>query len=180
VHCQCMKERQAAAALETLLRLTVYLPEVRRRFRGQIQHTPFFPGYLFVRANFQVVDMAKINTIPGVLHLVAFDQVPQSIPTAVIDEIHAHVNELDAQGGLAAHHFRPGDTVRLKAGPLQGLEAAFLGPMIPSERVRVLIDFLGSRRQADVSVDDLESVGAASPPQQARRTRGRGRPIQRH
>jgi transcriptional antiterminator RfaH len=179
VHCQRQKEWRAAAALETLLGLTVYLPEVRRRYRGQIQHAPLFPGYLFVRANFQIVAHSQINATPGVLRLVAFGDTPRPIPAAAIEQIRAQVRALDTLGGLAAHQFRPGDTVRLKAGPFRGLEAAFQGPMTPSERVRVLIEFLGSLRQAEIDIDDLEGVGSAPPPRE-RRTRGQGRPIKRH
>jgi transcriptional antiterminator RfaH len=178
VHCQHAKEWHAAAALESLFDLTVYLPEVRRRFRGKIQHAPFFPGYLFVRADLLAVAPSRINAVPGVLRLVAFDKQPRCIPADVIDHIRTQVGAIDAHGGLIAHQLRPGDTVRLKAGPFRGLEAAFLGPMKPSERVRVLIDFLGSLREADVSVDDLERVRAAPlPPRQERRSRGKGRPI---
>jgi transcriptional antiterminator RfaH len=181
VHCQRLKEWRAAAALETLLGLAVYVPEVRRRFRGQIRHAPFFPGYLFVRANFDIIALSKINATPGVLRLVAFDNRPQAIPDVVIDHISAQVSDLNAHGGMLAHDFHPGDTVRLKVGPFRGLEAEFLGPMKPSERVQVLIEFLGSLREADVHVDDLEPVSTAlSRPQQARRSRGRGRPIRRY
>jgi transcription antitermination factor NusG len=110
--------------------------------------------------------------------MVAFDNRPIAIPEMVVDQIHTQVSELNARGGLAAHQFQPGDTVWIKAGPLRGLEAAFQGPMTPTERVRVLIEFLGGLREAEVNVDDLERVGAAPPsPGQERRTRGKGRPI---
>ena len=181
VHCQHSKEWQAAAALESLLGLAVYLPEVRRRFRGKIQHAPFFPGYLFARADLLIVAPSRINAIPGVLRLLAFDNQPRSIPEEVVDHIYTQVCDINAHGGLVAHQFLPGDTVRLRTGPFRGLEAAFLGPMKPSERVRVLIDFLGSLREADVSVDDLERISPAPlPPRQERRSRGKGRPISRH
>jgi transcriptional antiterminator RfaH len=178
VHCQHSKEWQAAATIETLLDLPVYVPHVCRRLRGKIQRAPFFPGYLFIRADFQIVAPSKLNSMPGVLRLLVFDNQPRSIPEAVVEHIRTQVNEIDAHGGLLTHHFHPGDTVRLKAGPFRGLEAAFLGPMKPSERVRVLIDFLGSLREADVGVDDLERVHSAPrSARQERRSRGKGRPI---
>jgi transcriptional antiterminator RfaH len=181
VHCQRLKEWQAAAALETLLGLAVYVPEIRRRSRGRVQHAPFFPGYIFVRANFTIVASSKINATPGVLRLVAFDNRPLAIPEPVIDQIYTQVTELNAHGGMLIHRFQPGDTVRLKVGPFRGLEAQFLGPMKPSERVQVLIEFLGSLREADVRIDDLEGVGAAPIPRQPeRRSRGKGRPIKRY
>jgi transcription antitermination factor NusG len=178
VHCQHAKEAQAAAAISTFLDLYVYLPQVHQRVRRKKQAAPFFPGYLFVRADFHIVAPSKLNTMPGVIRLLAFDNQPRSIAPAVIEHIRMHVSNIDAQGGLVAHPFQPGDTVRLKNGPFRGLEAAFLGPMKPSERVRVLVEFLGSLREADVRVDDLESVRRAPlPARQERRSRGKGRPI---
>jgi transcriptional antiterminator RfaH len=180
VHCQHAKESQAAAAIKTFLDLHVYLPQVPQRVRGKSQATAFFPGYLFIRADFQIVAPSKLNALPGVIRLLVFDDQPRSIAPAVIEHIRTHVSDINAHGGLLAHHFQPGDTVRLKTGPFRALEAAFLGPTKPSERVRVLIDFLGSLREADVHADDLERVhSAALPARQERRSRGKGRPINR-
>ncbi|MEO7912040.1 MAG: transcription termination/antitermination NusG family protein, partial [Roseiflexaceae bacterium] len=166
--------------IETFLDINVYLPQVHQRVRGKSQATAFFPGYLFVRADFQIVAPSKLNSMPGVVRLLTFDDQPRSLPTAMIDHIRQQVQDIDAQGSRSTHHFQPGDTVRLKAGPFRGLEAAFLGPMKPTERVRVLIEFLGSMREADVGVDDLERVQSAPlPARQERRIRGKGRPIAR-
>ncbi len=59
-HCQRLKEWQAAAALEEHLELAVYLPEVRRRGSRQVRRSPFFPGYLFVRA-----DLRQVARLPA-------------------------------------------------------------------------------------------------------------------
>jgi len=180
VHCQTTKEAQAAAAIKTFMDLHVYLPEVHQRVHGKSQAITFFPGYLFIRADFQIVAPSKLNSMPGVVRLLVFDDQPYSIPAAVIEHIRLHVSNINAHGGLIRQQFQPGDTVRLKAGSFRGLEAAFVGPMTPSERARVLIDFLGSLREADVRSDDLERVrSAALPARQERRSRGKGRPIGR-
>jgi transcriptional antiterminator RfaH len=175
VHCKPFKERYAASALAGQLGLTVYLPEIKRLFRGRIQYTPFFPRYLFVRTNLQAMTVRCINTTSGVIQLVAFDGHPQPIATAAIETLRQRVDQCNIQGGLTDHGFRSGDTVRLKDGPLQGLEAVFMGPMEPSERVRVLIAFLGRQREADVPVDLLERTMTAPAPRPERRTRGKGR-----
>jgi transcriptional antiterminator RfaH len=179
VHCQPFKERQVAAALEDQLGLAVFLPEVRRRYRREVQPAPLFPRYLFVRANLQAIPLSRINTTPGVLRLVAFASVPQPVPASVVRAIRERVDDLNAQGGLLEHHFHPGETVRLAAGPLRGLEAIFKGPMHPSERVRVLIEFLGQLREAEVDVDLLERTSPSPAPKRERRTRGKGRGIKR-
>jgi transcriptional antiterminator RfaH len=180
VHCKPLRELQAAIALESYLQLVVYLPELRRRFRGQVQRSPFFPGYLFVRANLQIVRFSSINTTPGVMRLVSFGGAPQPVPDAAIEAIRELVDDLNRLGVLPEHNFRPGDTVQLKDGPLQGLKATFAGPMKPSQRVRVLINFLGGCRKAEVDVHLLERVGPEPTTSRERRTRGQGRKIRQH
>ncbi len=179
VHCKPFKEEQVAATLEHPMGLMVYLPEVRRRFRGQLQRAPIFPRYLFVRANLQEVRLSSLNAAPGVLRLVMFGEMPQPVPVAVIEALRERVDRINDRGGLLDHQFRPGEMVRLTDGPLQGLEAIFIGPMKPSERVRVLIDFLGQLREAEVDVDLVERSGSALPLRCERRTRGRGRRIKK-
>jgi transcriptional antiterminator RfaH len=176
-HCKRLKERQAAAALEEQLDLMVYLPEVRRRLAGHGQRVAFFPGYLFVRANLWDVALSQINAIPGVLRLVAFGEAPQPLPAKVVEEIRRRVDDLNAHGGLMPPRFQRGDTLRLTGGPFQGLDAVFLGPLKPSERVQVLIEFLGSLRKLELPVDQVERAHDQPAPRRERRTRGKGRPI---
>lgn len=179
VHCKPLKEWQAAAALEASLAVQAYVPEVKRRFRGKTQWAPLFPRYLFVEANLQEVPLSRINSVPNVLRLVTFGEAPQPVPAAIIDGIRQQVEALSTTGGLPVHGFQPGQAVRLKEGPLQGLEAIFVGPMTPSERVRVLLEFLGHLREVEVGVDALERTNPEPAAKQERRTRGRGRRIKR-
>lgn len=185
VQCLSAKEAYAAAALEALLGLTVFLPVVRRRYHSEYQPAPFFPGYLFAFADLHAVAPSRIQSVPGVLRMVAFGERPLPVASAVIDYIRQQVRELDARGGLPAHDFRHGESVRFKTGPFRGLEATFQASLRPSERVRVLLEFLGSLREIEIGAELLERAGpalarpaaadaSAHPP---RRTRGRGRTI---
>lgn len=176
VHCRPFRERLAATALTKHLGLTVYLPEIKQRLRSGTAYAPFFPRYLFVQADLVAVALSRINAIPGVVRLVSLGLAPQPLTAALIEELRRRVDELNQQGGLPGHSFRPGSLVRLKEGPLQGLEAVFVGPLRPRERVRVLIEFLGRPQVAEVPVDALEPSDsqASRPP---RRTRGKGRVI---
>lgn len=177
VQCQRLKEWQAAAALEKRLELAVFLPEIHYRIAGRVRRALFFPGYLFVQANLREVALSHINNMPGILHIVSFGELPQPIPAGVVDEIRQRVNELNAYGGQMPHGFRLGDRLRIKDGPFQGLEAAFLGPMKPSERVRILLEFLGGPRETEVMVNILERVSSSTAVDWKRRTRGKGRKI---
>jgi transcription antitermination factor NusG len=180
VHCQALKERQVASALQDLLGLTIYLPEVTRRYAGKIQMAPFFPRYLFVRANLHEVPPSTINAIPGVARMVTLGDEPQPVPAKVLAAIAERLADLEKHGGLPMHNHQPGDAVQLRSGPLRGLDAIFLGPAAPSERVRILVEFLGQPREVDIEVAMIEGSRGGAASQGKRRTRGKGRHINRH
>jgi len=176
-HCKPLKEHHAALALQNAHNVTVYVPEVSRRMRGQVQPAPFFPGYIFVQANLGAVSRSSINATPGVVRLLEFGGGPPRIPDAIVEAIREQVNGLNARGGLPAHNFHPGDPVTLASGPLKGLEGVFIGPMKPNARVKVLLQFLGGLHQAEVDAHSLERASSNPVPPIERRTRGGGRKI---
>jgi len=175
VHTKPTRELMVGSLLEQQLNLLVYLPEVIETRRNKKRRAPLFPSYVFVQASLSQAPTQTINSVPGVLQLVSFGGVPQALPAGEIEALRRRLDELNEQGGLPTHSFHPGDEVRLRDGPLQGLEAIFLGPMTPSQRVRVLLDFLGTEREAEVALDSIERV--PTPAQRGRRTRGKGRRI---
>jgi transcriptional antiterminator RfaH len=178
VHCQPFKERLALSLLSDQLGLVVYLPAIRHRRHGRTTYAPFFPRYLFVRANLSSHEGSRINTIAGVRGLVTFGDVTPQLSAPAIDAIRERVDALNLAAGQP-NRFRPGETVLLTEGPLAGLSAVFTGTMRSSERVRVLIEFLGRQRTAEVSAGGLRRVEGtpSSEPHPPRRTRGRGRAI---
>jgi transcriptional antiterminator RfaH len=171
-YCQPFKERIVGSLLARQLDLNVYLPEIICLRYGREHHSVFFPRYLFVQVDLDAVPMGKISAVQGILRLISFSNGPQPLPEAVIEELRQRIGRLNEQGGPWAHGLEAGCPVRISRGPLRGLEAVFVGPVPAHDRVRVLIEFLGEQRAAEVSVDDLERG-----PPRARRTRGRGRPI---
>src|SRR5262245_45040636 len=95
-HCKSHKEQQAAVLLKQRFGLPVYLPQVSQSVRGELRSVPFFPGYLFVSANLYLVSVSKINALPGVLRLISFDDLPQPVPAAVIEELRSRLADLNA------------------------------------------------------------------------------------
>ncbi len=184
-HCQPLKERYAAQNLGQWLGLTVFLPEVRRYFRGAVEEVPLFPRYLFLKADLTVTALSRINTTAGVNRMVAFGDAPLAVPGEVVRALYERVAALNREGGIAEHGFTSGEVVEIVGGPLRGLDAVFLGPLEPSERVRVLIEFLGQTQNIEVGIGEIakltgdhvanvdELAGGRGP----RRTRGRGRKI---
>lgn len=178
VYCLPLKERQAAAALESYLGLTVYLPQVRQRIRGHEQQALLFPRYLFVAADLVRVGVRRITDVPGVVRMVAFGERPEEVPADVIQALRLQVERFN-QAEAGADSLQPGDAVRVVSGPLQGLEAVFEGSARPSSRARILIRFLGRNSTAELDIESLASQPKATPPKRERQTRGKGRRIRR-
>jgi len=166
-------EYQVAAALEQQ-ELQTFLPEMVNNEEGcSGKLRPFFPCYLFVRVDLKAVGLSVVQWTPGLRRIVSAGDRPVPLSDQVIELIRSKVGQFEANG----HGFKPGDTVRITAGPLQDLLAIFDGPSTPARRVQVLLQFLGASK-VQVDVNDLEKAPPqvkTPPPRRARRTRGRGR-----
>lgn len=155
--------------------MEIYLPEV---FQEQ-KRVPFFPCYLFMRVDLRKVNPSQWQWTPGLHRIVSFGGQPASLPDEIINLIRRKVDDTKS-AGRSTNNFKPGDTVRIKEGPLQGMLATFDGPTKPSQRVRVLLAILGQVNRVRIDAADLEKVlpeAQARPVKRSRRTRGRGRRI---
>ena len=137
--------------------IETYLPTLKSLHpRPGHTTTPYFPSYLFARIDFEVTGYAAIAWTPGIRGVVAIERRPAILEDEVIQAIRERVDQIWAVGGLPTHTFQPGDRVRIRAGALQGLMGVFEGPTTPTQRVRILLNFLGRARPAEVPVDGLE------------------------
>jgi transcriptional antiterminator RfaH len=180
VSCKARNEVQTAVILSTCLGIVTYLPTLRQRLLDKVQEAALFPGYVFVHLALRDVPPSRINSIPGVIRLLEFGGIPQAVPDAIVAAIREEVEQINAQGGLPAHHFQPGDNVRLTSGPLCGLEAVFLGSATPRARVRILLKFLSRLNEVQVDVGTLERIETPLRAKHERHTRGKGRYIHPH
>ena len=171
-------EYRVAAALQKQ-GLETYLPEIEtfkvHRGRGR---KPFFPCYLFVKTDFKALGLLQVQRTPGLCYVVAFDNRPVPLADEVIELIQRKLGGIEATRGRPAPNFKPGETVRITAGPFQDMLAILEGPTRPTMRVRVLLNILGQASRMQLEVTNLEKVlpdVGASAPKRLRRTRGRGR-----
>jgi transcriptional antiterminator RfaH len=178
IHCQPRKEKYASQALESQLNLCVFLPEYKLRARGGvIRNLPFFPGYIFARADLLQVSLSRINTTPGVIRLVAFGDDPQPVPLDVIGMLNERLNRLDQ---VYMQSFQPGDVVRVKReGSLQDLEMIFVGSSPSNRRVTVLLNFLGRLKEVQLDIEMLEKVTGSSSYENERYIKGTEQKVMR-
>jgi transcriptional antiterminator RfaH len=133
---------------------------VHRRNRGRgTRLEPLFPGYLFVQMQPLDVDPSYWYTVrwtPGVRRILGAEETPVPVPDEVIGAIQAQVSDLGfVRPGV---RFSAGARVRIRSGPLAGLEAIFGRPMSRDGRVQVLLELLGGVGRAEVDDLDLESA----------------------
>jgi transcriptional antiterminator RfaH len=149
------RERLALHML-TQERFAVYAPRLRQRraIRGRREDSEvaLFPGYAFVLIRLQ---WHAARWSPGVVRLVMDGLQPARVPDVVIEEIRGR--ERNGAVELPRRLLKPGDRVRLLAGPFQGHLAVYAG-MSGSERVAVLLQILGGYQRVTLARRDIEAV----------------------
>jgi transcriptional antiterminator RfaH len=139
---------------------------------------PLFPSYLFVQCDITATGISALEWIPGLCRVLSFEGRPAIIPDQAVEMIRDELNRIEKEGGLASHPFKPGDEVVVERGPLAGLRGVFQGPVGPTERVHILLRFLGQVNRAEVPVTILRLAPEEYDRTWRRRgTRGRGRRV---
>ncbi|HEY4816240.1 MAG TPA: UpxY family transcription antiterminator [Candidatus Acidoferrum sp.] len=114
---------------------------------------PLFPGYVFVRL--AIRDRLRVLQTPGVAKLVGFNGMPAALPD---DEIEALKKGMVRGVRAEPHPFLSvGRRVRVKAGPLEGVEGIVVRR---KNRLRLVISLDLIHRAAAVEVEaaDLERI----------------------
>ena len=144
-------EHIAAAHLRLLEEVTVFCPRIRFKRatrQGIVWVTEaMFPGYLFAR--FELASMHRqVRYAHGVSAIVCFaDRYPTVDEQALLQlrdytDV-AGVKELN-------YSLSQGDNVRIVEGAFVGLDAVITQVLPARERVKILLDFLGRKIEAEV------------------------------
>ncbi len=144
-------ERIATICLRMLKGVIVFFPRVRfkrRTSQGLVWVTEaMFPSYLF--AHFELTEMhLKVRYAHGVSGIVRFGDRFPTIEDHVVERLRdltgvAEIREL-------SHELSPGDQVKIVDGAFVGLEAVITRVLPAKQRIRVLMDFLGRKMEAEV------------------------------
>lgn len=150
-HEKCVVAQLAQTSVEHFL--PTY-PSLRRwKDRQTILHRPLFPGYVFVRV--ALCDRLRVLRIPGVVRLVGFSGLPAALPE---QEINALRHSLTHALRFEPHpHLRIGQRVRIRTGPLQGLEG-ILARKKAGLRFVISLDLLMRSVATEIDVAQLETV----------------------
>jgi transcriptional antiterminator RfaH len=144
-------EHIAAAHLRLLEGVTVFCPRIRFKRatrKGLVSVTEaLFPGYLFAR--FELAEMhLRVRYAHGVGGIVRFADRYPIIEEGVLAQLKSHTGAADVQE--LSYDLAEGDQVQIVEGAFLGLEAVVTQVLSPKERVKVLMDFLGRKMEAEV------------------------------
>jgi transcription elongation factor/antiterminator RfaH len=160
--------------------IETYLPQLEiRKGSAAPRLTPFFPCYLFAHMDLESTPASRWQWTPGLRAVVAFDGSPAVVPEPVIELLRTQLVELESTQRSNRSGFQPGDAVRVTHGPLVDLVGLFERETTSSERVCVLLNYLGRAFRVHLNAAELEKTAAPSTEerQRHRRTRGCGRRI---
>src|ERR1700693_393212 len=144
-------EHIAAAHLRLLEGVTVYCPRIRfkrttRQGAAWVTEA-MFPGYLF--AHFELSEMHRqVRYARGVSGIVQFGG---RYPT-IEDRALAYLREQTGVGETKEliYELSQGDPVKVVEGAFVGLEAVVTQVVPAKERVKILVDFLGRKLEAEI------------------------------
>lgn len=141
---------------------TAFLPEIgtwsKRQGRMHVVPAPLFPGYLFVRDRMDKHAYIEMLTVRGVVRILE-DGWNRLTPVPA-HEVEFVERVLQARLPVFRHALHEGDHVRVKDGPLAGVEGVFIQDKPGTGRLIVSVGLLG--RGIAVEVDGT-SVTPCSP-----------------
>ncbi len=156
VHTCANHEKRVRQQLDLRL-VETYLPvyeSVRhwkdRRVRREL---PLFPGYLFVRL--PLCDRLRVLRTPSVVRIVEFSGQAAALPDQEIETLRRGLTrELGVEPYL---YLKVGRRVRVKTGPLQGLEGILVRKKNRSRFV-ISVDLIMRSVAVEIDVADLEPI----------------------
>lgn len=160
-HWFCLKsqpkhEHIAAAHLRQLDGVEVFCPRLRFQrptVRGiKWFHEAMFPGYLFARFDF-CRQLKEVRYTSGVSAILQFGGCYATLDDETIESLRSRTDK--QQVALIESRIKQGDVVEIVEGALRGLEAVVTEVLSGSERVRILLNFLGREIHAETRTPRL-------------------------
>lgn len=143
-------EHIAAACLARQLRLEVFNPRLRMERasrRGVLRVIePLFPCYVFVRC--PTTQLEEVRFVSGITSIVHFARQIPPVPDAVIEELRECFGNEEPMA--VEERFAPGAAVTVAEGAFLGFSGIVLRAASGSQRVQILLEFLGRTTLAEV------------------------------
>lgn len=149
-------EHIAATNLSRQMNLPCFSPRIRFRKatrRGAVWFVEaMFPGYLFAQFVYSN-NHRQVQSLPGVRGLVRFGDYIATLDDATIEALRQHAGHEEIV--TIDTSLKVGQSVQIAEGPLRGFEAVITQVLPAKERIRVLLELLGGKIEADVAAPDV-------------------------
>jgi len=165
VHTKPRQEERAEHNLRTLnvatLNVETFSPKLRERRFDSTQNRPVqvikpvFPSYIFARFDAGAM-LHKVWFTRGVDSVVNFGQKPAIVADEIITLIRLRMGT-DGFVNLT-QEIAPGDTVRIKGGPLNDFVGVFESKASASTRIKLLLSAVSYQCRIEIEKDLVEKV----------------------
>jgi transcription antitermination factor NusG len=156
------QHEKAVAQILTSKGLEAFLPlySAKRQWKDRVKQLslPLFPCYLFLRYGFE--HRLDVLTTPGVHGFVGVGGRAAPIPQAEMDAVRQIIKK-----GISVEpyaHLRYGDWVRVKSGPLEGIEG-FMVRKKNESRLVISVELLQKSAAVEVDISIVEPLTRQSP-----------------
>ncbi|MFI5114812.1 MAG: UpxY family transcription antiterminator [Terriglobales bacterium] len=147
------EKRVASYFAERQIESFLPLYATARRWKNRCEmnlELPLFPNYVFVHIDPR--ERVRVLEVPGVVSLVGFGRVLAPLPDLEIEALRAGVG----QRKIEPHPYLViGERVRIKAGPMMGMEGVLVRKK-SNFRVVLTLDAIMQSVAVEVDADDLE------------------------
>lgn len=126
---------------------------VRRKWQTAI--APLFPGYFFARCDLER-DYRGVTYATGVRSLVTFGAAPAVVSDEIVQGIRDRVHE--GYVSFPAPALKVGGPMRIRDGPLQGLEAVLERRLGDRQRVVLLLQALAYQARVIVPIEQVVNL----------------------
>lgn len=162
VHTRTKAEHVAAGLMQGALGIPTYCPRIkfqRSTARGKVWFIEaLFPSYFFAQFN-PATSLRAVRSSQSVLNVLEFGGNIVPVPDEVIATIR---HEMAGQDIKEIHTpLQPGDSVLIAEGPMRGFQGVVHSLHRGEDRVRVLLDFLGSQHPVEMPTHTVLSPRSA-------------------
>jgi transcription antitermination factor NusG len=161
VYTTCRHEKRVARHMEQR-QIEHFLPIYRTQHRWKdgsrvMVDLPLFPGYVFVHTDLR--DRVRVLAVPGVVSIIGTTSRPAPLPDFEVEALRAGLDPTRAE----PHPLLTlGQRVRIKAGPLAGVEG-IVARKKSALKVVLTLSLLMQSIAIEVDGDDVELTDTSSP-----------------
>lgn len=156
IHSRPKCEHIAAAMMAGLENVETYCPRIRFQRstrRGKVWFVEaLFPSYFFARFD-PTESLRAVKHSQSVIRVVSFGDDLVDVPDRVIEEMKKEMDGVDVC--VVEVGIKVGDIVELTEGPMRGLKGIVNAHLSGTDRVRILLEFLGRENAVEVNTSKL-------------------------